>query len=54
MIYETLRQLADSWGLVATFGLFLVLIGWTFLPAARDAHARAATMILEDEEAANG
>ncbi|MBY0519373.1 MAG: CcoQ/FixQ family Cbb3-type cytochrome c oxidase assembly chaperone [Sphingomonas sp.] len=54
MSYEALRQLADSWGLLATFLLFLTLIGWTFLPRARDAHARAATMILEDEEQANG
>lgn len=54
MIYETLRQIADSWGLVATFALFLILIGWTFLPRARDAHARAAVMILEDEEQPHG
>ncbi len=54
MIYEDLRQLADSWGLVATMLLFLILVGWTFLPRARAAHARAAVMILEDEEQANG
>lgn len=54
MTYETLRQIADSWGLVATMLLFLTLVGWTFLPRARDAHARAATMILEDEEQPHG
>lgn len=54
MTYENLRQLADSWGLVATMLLFLTLVGWTFLPRARAAHERAARMILEDEEQANG
>lgn len=54
MSYENLRQFADSWGLVATVVLFLTLVGWTFLPRARDAHARAAVMILEDEEQPHG
>ena len=54
MISEDLRQLADSWGLLATFILFLALIGWPFLPRATAAQRRAATMILEDEEATNG
>lgn len=54
MTYETLRQLADSWGLVATMVLFLTLVAWPFLPHARDSYTRAATMILEDEEQPNG
>jgi len=54
MIYENLRQIADSWGLLATFLLFLTLIGWPFLPRAAAGQHRAATMILEDEEATHG
>lgn len=54
MSYDALRHFADSWGLVAMTVMFLTFIGWTFLPGARDAHARAATMILEDEDETNG
>ncbi len=54
MTYDALRHFADSWGLVAMVAMFLTFIGWTFLPRARAAHQRAATMILEDEEQANG
>ena len=54
MNYEALRHFADSWGLVAMGVMFLTFIGWTFLPRARTAHVRAATMILEDEEQADG
>ncbi|MBA3836325.1 MAG: cbb3-type cytochrome c oxidase subunit 3 [Sphingomonas sp.] len=54
MSYDALRHFADSWGLVAMVGMFLVFVGWTFLPRARAEHERAAIMILEDEEQANG
>ncbi|MBY0581387.1 MAG: cbb3-type cytochrome c oxidase subunit 3 [Sphingomonas sp.] len=54
MNYEALRHFADSWGLVAMGVMFVSFIGWTFLPRVRDAHARAATMILDDEDHANG
>lgn len=49
MSYDALRHFADSWGLVAMTLLFLTLTGWAFLPHTRSAHARAATMILEDD-----
>ncbi|WP_374526829.1 cbb3-type cytochrome c oxidase subunit 3 [Novosphingobium sp.] len=48
--YETLRQLADSWGLAATFVLFLGLIAWPFRPGARKENDAAANMIFKDEE----
>ncbi|MFA5988136.1 MAG: cbb3-type cytochrome c oxidase subunit 3 [Sphingomonas sp.] len=54
MTYDALRHFADSWGLVAMAVMFFTFVGWTFLPRARAAHARAATMILEDEETTNG
>ena len=54
MNYETLRQIADSHGLVATGLLFLVLTGWTFRRGARRDHQRAAHMIFETEEKSDG
>ena len=54
MIYEDLRQMADSWGLVLMSIAFLSFIGWTFVPRVRAAHDRAAKMILNDEDENNG
>lgn len=48
-IYETLRQLADSWGLLGMLILFLVLTLWPFRPGAKDRNTRAATAIFEDQ-----
>ena len=44
MTYEAFRHFADSWGLVFMAGVYLVLVGWAFLPRNRD----AATMIFKD------
>ncbi len=54
MSYDAMRHFADSWGLVMMTAMFLSFVGWTFLPSARVAHTRAATMILEDEEQLDG
>jgi cytochrome c oxidase cbb3-type subunit 4 len=43
--YELLRQIADSWGLLAMTGVFLVLILWPFRPGARGHYEDAATSI---------
>ncbi|TNE39724.1 MAG: cbb3-type cytochrome c oxidase subunit 3 [Sphingomonadales bacterium] len=48
MTYNDLRHFADSWGLVFMGLTFLGLIGWTFLPGARDRHKSAATMIFDE------
>lgn len=49
-IYDTLRHLADSYGLVVTFGLYLALCGWHFLPRA-SAHAKEAKhSIFKDQD----
>ena len=48
--YDTLRHLADSWGLVAMGVVFLALCLWPFRPGGRAQSAAAATMIFEDEE----
>jgi cytochrome c oxidase cbb3-type subunit 4 len=52
--YDALRHFADSWGLLAMTLMFVGFVGWTFVPAARRSHSRAATSILEDEEMIDG
>lgn len=47
--YDFLRHLADSWGLVAIFGLFLVLAWWPFRPGAKKRNDDAANLIFKDE-----
>lgn len=47
-LYEALRQLADSWGLLATFVLFLVLVAWPFRPGARERNETAANAIFDE------
>lgn len=48
--YDALRHLADSWGLLAMFMVFIALAAWPFRPGARDANDTAATMIFKDDE----
>ena len=48
--YETLRHLADSWGLVGLGLVFLVLVAWPFRPSARGRNQAAAATIFEDDE----
>lgn len=47
--YDLLRHLADSWGLLAMFGMFAVLVLWPFRPGARHRNRDAATLIFKDE-----
>lgn len=37
-IYSLLREFADSWALLALFGLFLAAILWAFRPGSRAMH----------------
>ena len=48
--YETLRQLADSWGLLAMVVCFSACAFWPFRPGARDVNEAAATMIFEEDD----
>ena len=50
MNYEDLRHFADSWALVAMAIVYLVLVGWAFLPRNRDRNRDAATMIFKDND----
>ncbi|KUR78383.1 CcoQ/FixQ family Cbb3-type cytochrome c oxidase assembly chaperone [Novosphingobium sp. Fuku2-ISO-50] len=47
--YNTLRALADSWGLAVMALVFLVLCLWPFRPGARAEASEAANSIFEDE-----
>ena len=50
MNYDTLRHIADSYGLIFLGFLFVALIGWTFRKGARGANSRAANSIFEQDE----
>jgi len=47
--YDTLRQFADSWGLLAMMIAFLALAAWPFRPGARQRNEDAANLIFKDE-----
>jgi len=47
--YEALRHFADSWGLLAMFVTFVVLVSWPFRPGAKDRNRDAADMIFKDD-----
>ncbi|MFT3976684.1 MAG: cbb3-type cytochrome c oxidase subunit 3 [Sphingomonas bacterium] len=48
MSYDTLRHVADSYGLIIMTGVFVALIGWAFLPRNREANRRAANSIFDE------
>lgn len=49
-LYETLRHMADSYGLVVIFALYLILCGWSFLPRGRDKVERAKHSIFQEDD----
>lgn len=51
MDYQTLRTLADSWGLLFMVLSFAVLVGWAFRPAARSHHEKARMLPFNDDMA---
>ncbi len=50
MSYDAFRHLADSWGLVFLGLVYLLCIGWAFLPRNRGRNQAAATMIFKDSD----
>ena len=42
MDYHILREIADSWVLLALFGFFIAVILWAFRPGSRATHRDAA------------
>lgn len=50
MSYETLRHLADSWGLVYLFAVFLAVTAFMLRPSAKDRARDAALIPLKNDE----
>ena len=48
--YTFLRELADSWVLLAMTLFFLGAVLWTFRPSARDVHRDTASIPLRNEK----
>ncbi len=48
--YGWLRELADSWFLLAMFVFFIGAVIWAFRPSARKAHEDAANIPMRDDE----
>ncbi|MBK6465957.1 MAG: cbb3-type cytochrome c oxidase subunit 3 [Rhodobacter sp.] len=47
--YSFLRELADSWGLLAMTAIFLLICFWAFRPGSRKLHEDAAKSIFRNE-----
>ena len=48
--YEALRHFADSWGLAAMVGVFVVLVAWPLRPGAKADNETAANMIFSEDQ----
>ena len=49
MDYETLRQMADSWGLLYLFLLFIGVVLFAFRPSAKRRYDAAAKIPLKED-----
>jgi cytochrome c oxidase cbb3-type subunit 4 len=49
MDYETMRQFADSWGLLALFVFFIGVVVFTFRPGSRKSADEAADIPLRED-----
>lgn len=47
--YSLLREIADSWVLLAMFVFFLGIVIWAFLPSQRDARSDASQIPFRNE-----
>jgi cytochrome c oxidase cbb3-type subunit 4 len=47
-VYDQMRHFADSWGLVAMMGVFLVAVAWVLRPGARESARDAADIPFRD------
>ena len=51
MDYNSLRHLADSWGLIFLFAIFVIAVWMAFRPSAKRGHEDARMIPLRDDEA---
>ena len=49
--YSILREFADSWGLLAMFGIFIGVAIWAFLPSQKPARDDASKIPFRNEYA---
>lgn len=50
-LYSLLREIADSWGLLALFTFFVGMAIWVFRPGSRALHDEAAQLAFNDDHA---
>ncbi len=50
MDYSTFREIADSWGLLYLFALFIAVIVFTFRPGSKETADRLANIPLQEED----
>lgn len=48
-MYSFLREMADSWALLALVGVFLGVIFWVLRPGSNKVHSEAANAIFRNE-----
>lgn len=51
MDYNTFREFADSWALIALFAFFIGAGLWAFRPGSRSLHNDAANVVFRHEDA---
>jgi cytochrome c oxidase cbb3-type subunit 4 len=49
-LYDTLRHVADTWGLVAMMGVFILAAIFVFRPGSRERYERAARIPLDHQK----
>jgi cytochrome c oxidase cbb3-type subunit 4 len=49
-LYDTLRQFADTWGLLTMMGVFVAAALFVFRPGSRQHYERAASIPLDDRK----
>lgn len=53
-LYTLLREIADSWGLLALTLIFLGVVAWAFRPGAKAVHDDIARIPLRNDELPGG
>jgi cytochrome c oxidase cbb3-type subunit IV len=48
--YSILREFADSWALLALFGIFIFVVIWAFRPGSRAMHDEIAHSVFRNED----
>ena len=49
-LYSLLREFADSWAMLAIFGVFILVVLWAFRPGSRRVHEDIANIPFRHED----